>query len=40
MDMADAGEMFSQLFGGESFRNWVGEIALGKQFQQGMLLQT
>lgn len=36
MSMADAGEMFSQLFGGQSFVDWIGEIALGKQFQQAM----
>ena len=28
--MEDAGAMFSQLFGGESFRDWLGELALGK----------
>ena len=28
--------MFSQMFGGAAFNEWVGEIALGKQFQQAM----
>lgn len=28
--------MFSQMFGGQAFHDWVGEIALGKQLQQAM----
>lgn len=28
--MPDPGEMFSQLFGGKAFEDWIGEISLGK----------
>lgn len=35
-EMMDAGAMFSQMFGGASFHDWVGEIALGKELQKAM----
>lgn len=28
--MPDPGELFSQLFGGKAFEDWIGEISLGK----------
>jgi hypothetical protein len=32
--MADPSEMFGQLFGGDAFKEWVGEISLIKDFMQ------
>jgi hypothetical protein len=28
--MPDPGAMFSQMFGGKAFEDWIGEISLGK----------
>lgn len=28
--MPDPGQMFSQMFGGKAFEDWIGEISLGK----------
>jgi len=29
--MPNPGELFSQLFGGKAFEDWIGEISLGKE---------
>lgn len=36
--MPDPGQIFSQMFGGKAFEDWVGEISLGKVGQESSSL--
>lgn len=38
--MTDPGAIFSQLFGGDSFRDWIGELSLGKDVSKAFEMST
>ncbi|KAI5477018.1 hypothetical protein MNV49_006976 [Pseudohyphozyma bogoriensis] len=39
-EMPDPGQMFSQLFGGDAFMDWIGEISLGKDVSKAFEMST